>query len=369
MISDTSRREFIKLSGMLVVGVAAAGRGLAAQAPAGGPYTDPDFRQLDSWIVIRQDNTATFYVGKTDLGQGTGTAFRQIMSDELDINFDATSVVMGTTDLTVDQGGSGGSDALQTDGWPMRRVAAEARRVLLDMGAASLGVPVSQLAVSDAVITVKARSVEARDLRTARRRQALQRDAHGQHHRCRDRPRAAQDGAGDEDHGALAPALRHPAEGGRLAQVGRGRQGARHAARAQREAAGRRGPARERGRGVGAQRARPGEGGAQGQLPGRGVRARGAGDPGGAAAQGRVAEAGRGAVPRLRRSVHLHAQRHADVQRAAGGDRRPRRGVHRRRARPRSGLRGAVPGPHRHRPGARHGRSRRTASSPSTRTT
>ena len=42
---------------------------------------------------------------------------------------------MGSTDVTVDQGGSGGSDALQTDGWPMRRVAAEARRVLLDMAA------------------------------------------------------------------------------------------------------------------------------------------------------------------------------------------------------------------------------------------
>ena len=40
---------------------------------------------------------------------------------------------MGSTDVTVDQGGSGGSDAIQTDGWPMRRVAAEARRVLLEM--------------------------------------------------------------------------------------------------------------------------------------------------------------------------------------------------------------------------------------------
>jgi hypothetical protein len=61
----------------------------AVQAPAAGQaqgaYPDLDFRQLDSWIVIRQDNTATFYVGKTDLGQGTGTAFRQVMSDELDI--------------------------------------------------------------------------------------------------------------------------------------------------------------------------------------------------------------------------------------------------------------------------------------------
>ena len=66
--------------------------------------------------MIRSDNTATFFVGKTDLGQGTGTAFRQIMSDELDIDFAKTTCVMGSTDVTVDQGGSGGSDALQTDG-------------------------------------------------------------------------------------------------------------------------------------------------------------------------------------------------------------------------------------------------------------
>src|SRR5258705_7987375 len=63
---------------------------------------------------------------------------------------------MGSTDVTVDQGGSGGSDAIQTDGWPMRRVAAEARRVLLQMASARFGVPVDQLAVSAAVITVKA---------------------------------------------------------------------------------------------------------------------------------------------------------------------------------------------------------------------
>ncbi|MEZ5285366.1 MAG: molybdopterin cofactor-binding domain-containing protein [Vicinamibacterales bacterium] len=131
-----SRRDFLKTSGCLVVGISALGAApaLASQAgaQAAGPYPDPDFRQLDSWIVIREDGTATFYVGKTDLGQGTGTAFRQLMADELDIAYDKTSCVMGRTDLTVDQGGSGGSDAIQTDGWPMRRVAAEARRVLLD---------------------------------------------------------------------------------------------------------------------------------------------------------------------------------------------------------------------------------------------
>ena len=67
------------------------------------------------------------------------------MADELDLAYAQTSVVMGSTDVTVDQGGSGGSDALQVDGWPMRRVAAEARRVLLDMAAPRLGVPAAEL--------------------------------------------------------------------------------------------------------------------------------------------------------------------------------------------------------------------------------
>jgi CO/xanthine dehydrogenase Mo-binding subunit len=76
------------------------------------------------------------------------------MADELDMPYERTSCVMGSTDVTVDQGGSGGSDALQADGWPMRRVAAEARRALLDLGAARFGVPVTQLAVSGGIVSV-----------------------------------------------------------------------------------------------------------------------------------------------------------------------------------------------------------------------
>jgi len=164
----TSRRGFLKGSGLLIVSFSAAAiadanplspeasADAAAIAQAAGPYPDPDFRQLDSWIIIHEDSTATFYVGKTDGGQGTGTAFRQMMSDELDIAFNRTSLIMGRTDITVDQGGSGSSDGIQVDGWPMRRVAAEARRVLLELASARFGVPVDQLAVSEGVITVKA---------------------------------------------------------------------------------------------------------------------------------------------------------------------------------------------------------------------
>jgi nicotinate dehydrogenase subunit B len=153
----TSRRELLKTAGMLVVSFGAGPMTPRAngQAPAAGPYPDVDFHQLDSWIVIREDNSATFYVGKTDCGQGTGTSFRQIMSDELDVAYEKTACIMGRTDITVDQGGSGGSTAMERDSWPMRQAAAEARRVLLEMGSERLGVPVAQLAVSEGVITVK----------------------------------------------------------------------------------------------------------------------------------------------------------------------------------------------------------------------
>jgi nicotinate dehydrogenase subunit B len=154
----TNRRGFLRSAGLLAVSFGAfSGAGITEAAPQGpGPYADPDFRKIDSWIVIHENNTATFYVGKTDPGQGTGTGFRQLMSDELDIAFEKTTCIMGSTDITVDQIGSGGSTAMERDSWPMRRVAAEARRVLLEMASTRLGAPVDQLAVSDAVITVKA---------------------------------------------------------------------------------------------------------------------------------------------------------------------------------------------------------------------
>ncbi len=159
----THRRGFLRSAGLLVVSFASGTGAPAAEAgpqnsavvDAAGPYPDPDFRQLDSWIAIDAHSRAVFYVGKTDCGQGTGTSFRQLMSDELDIAFEQTACVMGSTDITVDQGGSGGSTAMERDSWPMRRAAAEARRALLEMASTRLGAPVDQLLVANAVITVK----------------------------------------------------------------------------------------------------------------------------------------------------------------------------------------------------------------------
>ncbi|MGE4056820.1 MAG: hypothetical protein AB7F99_18675, partial [Vicinamibacterales bacterium] len=62
-----SRRDFLRTSGRLVVGFTATAHvapllSFAAQtvsAQGAGPYPDLDFRQLDSWFAIPEDNTAT----------------------------------------------------------------------------------------------------------------------------------------------------------------------------------------------------------------------------------------------------------------------------------------------------------------------
>ena len=159
---STSRRDFLKTSGLFVlgfsgvggIGVAGLGRNGPGDPDEANPYPDPDYLQLDSWLVVHDDGTATFYVGKTDGGQGTGTAMRQMMCDELDLAYDQATLVMGRTDMTVDQGGSGGSDAIERDALAARRVAAEARRVLLELASERFEVSVDELTVSDGVISV-----------------------------------------------------------------------------------------------------------------------------------------------------------------------------------------------------------------------
>ena len=254
---------------------------------------------------------------------------------------------MGTTDVTVDQGGSGGSDALQTDGYPMRRVAAEARRVLLEMASARLGVPVAQLVVSDGVVSVAAdpsKRVTYGELIGGRKFNVT---LNGNNINATTGAARAQGRQSVQDRRPVAAALRHSREGGRLAEVGRRRQGARHAPRAQREAAGRRREAREHRRVVREGRARLRQGGEQGQLRRGGLRARGAGDSGGAPDQGELAEAGDGAVPLVRGSLRLHARRDAHVEHAAECRGQSRRGHEGRGQGHRGRLRDPVPGAHR----------------------
>jgi nicotinate dehydrogenase subunit B len=102
---------------------------------------------------VNGDGRVAAYFGKMDMGHGLHVAIGQIVAEELDVSFKSVKVFMADTATSVNQGGASGSTGIQLGGKQMRVAAAEARRVLVEMAAASLSIPADRLAVSDGVVS------------------------------------------------------------------------------------------------------------------------------------------------------------------------------------------------------------------------
>jgi nicotinate dehydrogenase subunit B len=144
-----SRRAFLSSSGALIVTLAAVDCSAAA-APAPAAALKPD--RLDSYIAIERDGSVTAFFGKIDGGQGLETAMAQMVAEEIDMPLERVHVVMGDTGRTVNMGGASAATGISRAGMNLRRTAAEARRLLLEMAAGTLGVPADQLVVTDGVV-------------------------------------------------------------------------------------------------------------------------------------------------------------------------------------------------------------------------
>ena len=127
-----SRRNLLK-SGALIVGFNIAG-------PLTNPLLNfvgdvsrrgtPDPELLDSWIAVHADNTATVFMGKVELGQGTTTGMLQIVAEELDLAMNQISAARIDTDVTPNQGPAVASLSIMDNGPQLRAAAAEARQAL-----------------------------------------------------------------------------------------------------------------------------------------------------------------------------------------------------------------------------------------------
>src|SRR3984957_3210951 len=122
-----------------------------AHAQGAKPPLTPD--QLSSYIAVNADGSVAAYFGKMDMGHGLHVAIAQIVAEELDVLFKNVRVFMGDTAMSVNQGGASGSTGIQLGGKQMRMAAAEARRVLVEMAAASLSTPSDGLTVIDGVVS------------------------------------------------------------------------------------------------------------------------------------------------------------------------------------------------------------------------
>ena len=160
--SVLARREFLKTTtGALVVGLGASQVTLA-QVQTGGTSVwergvksgPPDPAEVDSYLAVHPNNTATLFAGYVDLGQGGPTALRQIAAEELDLEFG--QVLMASNDTFVTTNGfTAASRTIGIGGVEVRAAAAEARRVLLTLASERLKAPVPDLTVAKGVVSVK----------------------------------------------------------------------------------------------------------------------------------------------------------------------------------------------------------------------
>ncbi len=161
------RREFLKAGGALVIGFSSAGAigdPLFAQASAaerGAAAGPPDPKQIDTWLAIHSDNTATVYIGYVELGQGSTTSLLQVSAEELDLDMSQVRTVRLDTNITPNQGGTYSSSSIARGSPAIRTAAAEARQALLQMASKKLGAPVERLTVSKGVVTVGGMGGEA----------------------------------------------------------------------------------------------------------------------------------------------------------------------------------------------------------------
>jgi nicotinate dehydrogenase subunit B len=125
------RRSFFEIMGAGIAVAFSASSSWASVLYKESPPED----QLSSWIHIGNDGKVTVFTGKAEVGQNIRTSLAQIVAEELPVPFESITMVMGDTALTPYDRGTFGSRSTPYMGPQLRKAAATAREVLLEMAA------------------------------------------------------------------------------------------------------------------------------------------------------------------------------------------------------------------------------------------
>jgi CO/xanthine dehydrogenase Mo-binding subunit len=162
MSGGLTRRTFVKAGGALVVSLGVGvPRGLASIIDADAPENPSDPGRLASWLEIRADNTILVRTGRTEIGTGMSAYYAQTIAEELRVQPESITLVMGDTDRTPDGGYSAG---LLGGAANLRKVGAYTYQALLALAATRLGVPVRDVTVANGVASGGGRQVSYGEL-------------------------------------------------------------------------------------------------------------------------------------------------------------------------------------------------------------
>lgn len=144
------RREFLATLGGGLLVLLMASPAEAQESGRGGRGRGSDTPQeVSAWLQVTQSGRVQVFTGKTEVGQNARTSLTQAVAEELRCSPDLITMVMADTDRTPYDMGTFGSRTTPTMSPQLRKAAAAAREMLLDLAAKEWQVPRSSLAVEN----------------------------------------------------------------------------------------------------------------------------------------------------------------------------------------------------------------------------
>jgi len=151
-----SRRKFLKLTGGGLV-VAFVFKDFLVFA-GGASHESPTLpaSEVGAWIQIGEDGKVSVFTGKVEFGQNIRTSLSQIVAEELKLPVSSITMIMGDTDLVPYDAGTFGSRTTPQMGTQLRKAAATARGVLIEMAAKKWDTTTDGLYAENGMIVNKA---------------------------------------------------------------------------------------------------------------------------------------------------------------------------------------------------------------------
>jgi len=148
MKNEISRRGFLISStvgatGLLFAQPSMAGTTVVNLLDPGSPLVIPENFSPSVWFTMQSSGFTNVHIFKQEIGQHVGTAFAQIVAEELELDWDKVSIDYPSMDIEVrgetGQQNTGGSMSVIQNFTPLAQAAAVARGFLRDAGADLLG--------------------------------------------------------------------------------------------------------------------------------------------------------------------------------------------------------------------------------------
>ncbi len=153
--AEMTRRELL--------GAAGAGL-LITVTPSGLPAQNQRQRTVAARLHLAPDGSITVMSGKVEIGQGSRAELTQAAAEELRVSPDRITMILADTELTPDDGGTAGSRTTPSTVPAVRRGAAAAREILIELARRRWDAADAKLTVENGIIRLGNRSLNYADL-------------------------------------------------------------------------------------------------------------------------------------------------------------------------------------------------------------